>query len=167
MHRRRRLARQRGIALPMAMIFVAMLGSLIASALWVAGIELRMADNFLSSLIVDESVTSLLTIVAQDPENFPLTGAAGGLGCEENPSTTVCSALFPEGELSGNYTVVRMEPLLGHDFPQREHESIVTGVGHFNTALFEVSAKVEGTQSRSGRAYAVQGVAIRVPAVGG
>jgi hypothetical protein len=154
------------LVLLLAMVFSLMMAVLVASALRVSALEMRMAGNAGSRMLALEMADSIITRILQQPDSFPLSSEPGLLPCPENAATTTCGQAFSSSERDAAYSVSRLAPEFRDDFPLREAESRVSGVDHFNIALFEVAVTVGRRAGRSGRAHVVQGVAVRVPAVG-
>lgn len=155
---------QRGIVLPMAMLFSAVMVTLVASALRVATLQSRMAGNVASRLFAFELAESVIVEILQEPGRFTLREAPGVLRCPEDLSKSVCTPLNFDSDQVGVYSVSRIAPLWWRDFTLRESEAQVTGIGHFNTAIFEVAVTIGAQHGRSATAHVIQGVAVRVPA---
>jgi sulfite reductase beta subunit-like hemoprotein len=165
MNRYRIRQRQRGVVLVMAMIFSTMLAALAAGALQVATLEIRMAGNAAARMLALELADSTVVHILQQPASFPLSSEPGEQLCDSDELQGVCRAAFADAGQNVYPSVTRLAPPLQKGFPMRESESRVSGVGHFDTALFEVAVTVGSPDDRSGVAHVVQGVALRVPAV--
>jgi len=60
--------------------------------------------------------------------------------------------------------VIRQGPCLLQSFPLREAQSVASGSGMFDAAIFEVSVHLDGSDRRLGSARVVQGMAVRLAA---
>lgn len=158
--------RQQGVVLLLAMLFAVIMAALAVSALRVATLEQRMAANATSRMLAMELADSIAAGLLQDPLSFPLSAAPGVLPCRKDATRYRCDPGLQEAENDAAYVISRVAPALRKDFIPREGEDRVSGVGHFQAAIFELEVLVGRPQGRAGHARIIQGVAVRAPAFG-
>ena len=168
LHRRR----NRGAVLLLAMVFMLMLAVIAGSVMQTGVLEFHMAGNDQFQEEAFQRAQAIASELSRDQDNFSLAGGLGYTlcssedsdpGCDSNSLGPPLSAVVPEGvELT--YRVIRQGPRLLQSFPLREAQSVASGSGMFDAAIFEVSVHLDGSDRRLGSARVVQGMAVRLAA---
>jgi hypothetical protein len=169
-HRRK----NHGMVLLLAMVFMLMLGILASTVLQTSMLQLRMAGNeqFLEEAF--HRAHAIASEIAMNPENFSMDTTLGLTNCPVTSIDPDCDyheieALGMDIASSGatiEYSVVRQEPLIWRGFPIRESQETVSSHNSFEAAIFEVDVRIDGQKNKLGSAHVVQGVALRVTAMG-
>ncbi|MEZ5503942.1 MAG: hypothetical protein R3E50_15240 [Halioglobus sp.] len=169
--RERNRDRSRGAALLLALLFTLLLAAIAGVVLQAAALQLRMAgnDQFLEEAL--QQARAIATELSLNPAHFSLADDVGhtrcpagsvAAGCDDTLLQVPASAAAPAG-VEVDYRVSRQEPLLWRGFPARESEGTVSSSLHYDTAMFEISVRIDGSGKRLGRVHIVQGIALRVP----
>jgi hypothetical protein len=164
--------RNRGAVLLLAMVFMLMLAVIAGSVMQAGVLEFHMAGNDQFQEEAFQRAQAIASELSRDQDNFSLAGGLGYTLCSSEDSDPDCdgnslgiplSAVVPEGvELT--YRVIRQGPPLLQIFPIREAQSVASGSGIFDAAIFEVSVHLDGSAERLGSAQVVQGMAVRLAA---
>ncbi len=135
-------------------------------------LEFHMAGNDQFQEEAFQRAQAIASELSRDQGNFSLAGGLGYTlcspedndpGCDGNSLGVPVSAVVPEGvELT--YRVIRRGPRLLQSFPIREAQSVASGSGIFDAAIFEVSVHLDGSDKRLGSARVAQGMAVRLAA---
>ena len=161
-----------GAVLLLAMVFMLMLAVIAGTVMQTAVLQFHMAGNDQFQEEAFQQVQAVASELAGNPDNFLLAGGVGHTTCSTTDQNSDCdthhlqtplSAVVREG-VELDYRIVRQEPLLLKRFPARESQSVVSGAGNFNVAIFEISVQIDGGKKRLASAQVVQGVAVRLAA---
>jgi hypothetical protein len=162
----------RGAVLLLALVFMLMLAMITATVMRTAIMQLHMAgnDQFLEEAF--HHAQAVVTELSLDATNFQLDTQAGDVNCSSLSAAPECDLKLlpqlvhtevPEGIVL-DYRVTRQQPLLLRGFPIRESMDKVSSSTRFDAAIFEISARIDGSSEKLGNAHIVQGIAVRVPA---
>ena len=161
----------RGAVLLLAMVFLVLL-TLVATTVMKTSIqEFQMAGNAQFREDAFQQAQAIVSEINTDLDNFPITGDIGYTICTSGDTDSACNGTNVTHDLASdtvptgvavNYQVVRQGPLFIEGLPFRQAQSSASSAPAFDTAVFEVSANVDGNAARLGSASVVSGVAIRV-----
>ena len=161
-----------GYILFLVMLFLLLLGVIAGTVLRLSALEFRMAGNEQVREQALQQARGIARALASNPVHFPLDLAVGDSLC---PETAACArpvlAAAPAGnslpeEVSLDYRVTRLGPLLAPAPALRLQQAEVSGATGWRLASYEVQVVIEGTQVGLGSARVAQGVALLVPADG-
>jgi len=163
--------KNRGAVLILTMIFLVLMTMVAGTVMKISVQEFQMAGNAQFREEAFQRAQAIVSEISSDRGNFPIIGAIGHTICTAVDTDPACSeanfiadldsATAPAGvELA--YQVQRQGPLFVEGLPFRQSQSSVSSAPAFDTAIFEVSADVDGNAVRLGNAQVVQGIAIRV-----
>jgi Tfp pilus assembly protein PilX len=168
-----RRGKNRGAVLLLALVFMLMLAMIAATVMQTAVMQLHMAgnDQFLEEAFYQAQ--AIVTEVSVDIENFSMEDSVGASNCPVGGSGVQCdrrelhiaAAATTVDGVAVDYRVTRLEPLLWRGFPIRESQDRASSSDSFDAAIFEISARIDGSDAHLGNAHIVRGVALRVPVV--
>lgn len=161
----------RGAVLILAMIFLILMTLVTTTVMKTSVQEFQMAGNSQFREEAFQRAQALVSEISTDLGNFPVTGTVGYTVCTAADPDADCNDVNFIGALASdtapagvalNFQVERQGPLFVEGLPFRQSQSSASSAAAFDTAIFEVSADVDGNGARLGSAAVVQGVAIRV-----
>ena len=165
-------AHNRGAVLLLAMVFMLMLAVVVGTVMQTGVLEFHMAGNDQFQEEAFQRAQAIASELSRNLDNCPVEGGVGYTlcspedndpECDGNFSAVPVSAVVPEGvELT--YRVVRQGPHLLQSFPVRQAQTVASGSGIFDAAIFEVNVRLDGSSGRLGSAHLVQGIAVRLAA---
>jgi hypothetical protein len=164
-------ASDRGAVLLLSLVFILMLALIAGMVIQAAILQLHMAgnDRFLEEAI--HKAQAIATELSLAPKNFSLEGGIGQINCPADAQALNCdlrtlkvprSAQASQG-VEVDYQVTRVEPLMWESFPIRESQENASSSTSFGAESFEINVRIDGRESRLGKANIVQGIAVRVP----
>src|SRR5262249_1184621 len=155
-----------GMVLLLALVYMLITAIIVALVLQTGGLQLRMAgnDQFLEEAF--NQVQAIVTEVSLNTNNFTLEGGIGDTNCPPLTRDARCNrnelSVPPSAvALSGavvDYRVIRQEPLLWRSFSPREAQGSASSSNRFDAAVFEIDARIDGSEKHFGSAHVVQGV---------
>ncbi len=162
-----------GAVLLLALVYLLMLAIIVTLVLQAAVLQLRMAgnDQFLEEAF--HQVQAIVTELSLNPDNFTLEGGIGytncpagmrGFQCDGRELQVPASAVTTPG-VELDYRITRQEPLLWKGFSLRESQDSASSSNHFDAAIYEIEARIDGSEKHLGSAHIVQGIAVRVGAL--
>ena len=164
-------ASNRGAILLLSLIFILMLALIAGMVIQAAILQLHMAgnDRFLEEAI--HKAQAIVTELSLTPKNFSLEGGVGHTNCPMDAQILNCDlqklkipgSAHASQDVEIDYRVTRVEPLMWESFPLRESQKNTSSSSGFGAANFEISVRIDGGESRLGKANIVQGIAVRVP----
>ena len=164
-------ALNRGAILLLSLVFILMLALIAGMVIKTAILQLHMAgnDRFLEEAI--HKAQAIVTELSLTPKNFSLEGGLGYTNCVADSQALYCDLRALKAPGSGaasqgvevDYRVTRAQPLLWKSFPIRESQESASSSTSVGAANFEISVRIDGGESRLGKANVVQGIAVRVP----
>jgi len=169
-------ASSRGAVLVLAMVFLALLGTLAGTAMHTSIQEFQMAANDQFREEAFQQAQAIASAIADNPYNYNLDSqpgyklcksASAAGNCDRRKFITVDASLdFEPSAVQVNYFVERMGPLLMPFFPFRRPQNQVSSSVAYQTAVFETHVTVDGSGANLGRSEVVQGVAVLVASTG-
>ena len=155
----------------LAMIFLVLMAIVAGTVMKTSVQEFQMAGNAQFREEAFQRAQAITAEISTNRDNFPIFGTIGYTVCTATDTDPDCngtnfiqaldSATAPTG-VDLNYQVVRQGPLFIEGLPFRQAQGRASSAPAFDTAIFEVSANVNGDAARLGSAQVVQGIAIRV-----
>lgn len=161
----------RGAVLLLAMVFLVLMTLVAVTVTKTSVQEFQMAGNAQFREDAFQQAQAIVSELITTRDNFPIYGDVGYTICvagDTDPDcngTNVLAAIDSDDVPAGvtvNYRVVRQGPLFTEGLPFRQSQASASSSPAFDSAIFEVSADIDGTAARLGSASVVQGVAIRV-----
>lgn len=161
---------QQGAILLLSLVFLLLLAIVASTVARTSTLQLQMAGNEQFRQAASQKAQAVVSALIESEANFPLYGDIGhslcdsASVCDENTLAVAMSTeAVPDG-VALHYQVQRKGPLLLDSLPYRAAEQSAISSRHFDLALFEVSAEVDGRSVRQGHARVVEGIARRVSA---
>lgn len=161
----------RGAVLLLAMVFLVLMTLVAVTVTKTSVQEFQMAGNAQFREDAFQQAQAIVSEISTNIDNFPISGGIGYTVCvagDPDPDcngTAVIGAIDSDAAPAGvtvSYQVERQGPLFIEGLPFRQSQANASSSPAFDTAIFEVSADVDGNAARLGSASVVQGVGIRV-----
>ncbi len=163
------MQREPGYILLLVMLFLLLLAVIAGTVLRVSALEFRMAGNDQFREEALQQARGVAQSLAANPAHFPLDLAVGDSLCGEaaacpRPVLATPAALHTlPGNVSRDYRVTRLGPLLAPAPPLRLPQAEASGATGWRLASYEVQVAIDGTPAGLGSAEVVLGVALLVP----
>ena len=160
--------RQRGAVLLLSMIFLLLLAMVAGTTMHTTTLEVRMAGNNQFREEAFQQAQAVATAIADDEDNFPVTGGVGYTLCGSGDTDADCDAttvdvdaaiLAAPGGVDVSYRVERQGPAVIEGVPFRQAQNRASSSLAFDAAVFETAVAVDGSSVRLGSAEVAQGVA--------
>lgn len=163
----------KGAVLLLAMVFMLLLAVLAGTSMRSSIVQVRMASNEFFHEEAFQGALAIVDSIESELDNFSVRGTVGHTLCKSTDSATYCDSKqtakidprvegFPEGA-EVIFEVERMAPLFLQFLPIRQAQQSVSSSLAYDSAIFEIHTKVDGSGRGLGVAEAVRGVALLVP----
>lgn len=164
---------QSGVALIVALMFLALITLVAITGAQTSTLQLQMAGNEQSRVEAQQRALALIDAIIDNSDNAPVVGDVGFKICDEASDDNSCDlkqisldnsvTTMPDG-VHTDFYVTRIGPL-EVDAPSMSEEE-VSSASAYKLARQEVRAEIDGLDQRLGRATIVQGMYVRIPAQG-
>jgi hypothetical protein len=160
--------RQRGAVLIVALIFLLLTAMISGTVMQTSILEVKMAGNEQLQEEAFQQVQAIANAITADPDNIVVAGDVGFLicpagvtGCDSNAISLVTDITTVNDGVELEYYAERQAPLFA-PMPFRMSEDNAGSAAAYSAALFEISARYDGTDLGLSRAEIAQGIAVRV-----
>jgi Tfp pilus assembly protein PilX len=161
-------SKNKGAVLILSMVFMLLLAMVAGTVMQTSVLEFRMAGNDQFREEAFQEAQAIASGISEKQVNFPVTGDVGYTLCKAGDSDSVCDETslvvgnttisVPTG-VSVSYRVERQGPAILESLPFRQSQSNVSSSLAYDAAVFEVTATVDGTAEKLGRAEVAHGIA--------
>lgn len=159
---------QGGAVLIVALIFLLLTAMISGTIMQTSILEVKMAGNEQLREEAFQQVQAIANAITANPNNIVVSGdvgyricPAGVGGCDSNAISLVPAITTVNEGVDLEYYAERQAPLFA-PMPFRMSEENAGSAAAYSAALFEISARYDGTDMGLSRAEIAQGIAVRV-----